>query len=1232
MNCVRPPLLKKPSRGFAWACAPCSRAQERKLEARRTPVIGNTTSEVDEEEPVEEEEDDIPPQTSAPTPEAEEDRPATDAEIAHAKLWTMRYLGIHCRVEDALQYDDRAIYPRASSRIGPRHQAVVPPWYGQAVELVKPIEIKRKFMKAPGHKKDTKLSKETQAAIDADRAAKSKRPKWIQDEPIGYVRRGEDHPNKDSQNTARLMFDLPEVGEVSERGKDDDKPLPPEVTVDAYVERAKKIAKQLGVMECSVDFLDRALYLFQENNFDADAAIKQLRKTDPVGKWPSNGEMRKDLRDPRFTLTSEEKKRFEDGVAKYGSELRLVRLHVKTVQVHGDIVRYWYYWKKTSRGHEIWGSFSGRRNAKRLKAENEAAAKLLDDIADKYDDSAFDNDKIESQSRKMICKHCSTRHSRVWRRAPGVTPGQTVSGDGKNGTKKENLSVALCERCARLWRRYAIKWENQEEMGKKVAPGGVRIWKKRVDEELLKEWESSARQSDYDSAELNDSNSAVQSGAEASKKRPRGTINEQGTQESQSRKKLASSSAVTSRPPSPPPPQPAMPKFRDWPCAICNSEDETNDELLKCRDCRLVVHRKCYGQLGIRNAGAKWSCDMCSNDRKESASVVGSSMDPASYDYKCVLCPVDLTPRELVETPRVSHKKKNDRERERERVEKEFAVQLSETYRLQQKNRGRPTLPREPLKRTADNNWAHVTCALFIPEIKFSSAKTLDAAEGVPFALRYRKADQCSVCKTNNGAAIQCHGVGCTKKFHVACALGAGYTFGFDVTPVKSTRRDSVNVVIIGQESGMMTAAIWCKDHVQPSKGIIHSLNESVEDGGLTALQLFAQNFKQADLTLTGTTRKANQLDDYTKLTMVSEHRRASTSATTKGRGARETSSERMEGKVKRCAICDIDSSPRWFKLGDQNFTPARRSNEDVLMTNGIKNEPNGSRESSTRTDGTRTNGISHLIDLPIHTESTAPLGITILDSVEKVPEQYVCNGCRWRRRRQPSESQKMDTDPLPIHSPEASPPTNRPVQQSWGPLANIPAQPPTHGTWPTSTHFSPPVHTSPQPFVGHPPAPYTSPVGHTPYGLPTGPPPPPPPPTRLTHHHVLPVLDALPANGHVPPPIHPVPTGLPNGISVHSPTHPHSSVMTLPRQPDGPYSAPRAQPPPGHVPPYGHHHPNPVPPTHHGSQIAPMAPGHPPPGPTMGPVGLPPQIPGSGIRAAHGASASPNVRNLIDG
>lgn len=157
MNCVQPPLPKKPSRGFAWACGPCSRASEQKKEARDTPTRGDMTDA--EEEIVEEEE--IPaasnestraPSLDGDTMDIDQHSP-TQAEIALAKQWPMRYLGIHCRVEDALQYDDRAIYPRASSRLGPRHQAIVTDWPGRPVELVKPAEIKKKYIKGNNQKK-----------------------------------------------------------------------------------------------------------------------------------------------------------------------------------------------------------------------------------------------------------------------------------------------------------------------------------------------------------------------------------------------------------------------------------------------------------------------------------------------------------------------------------------------------------------------------------------------------------------------------------------------------------------------------------------------------------------------------------------------------------------------------------------------------------------------------------------------------------------------------------------------------------------------------------------------------------------------------------------------------------------------------------------------------------------------------------------------------------------------
>jgi BAH domain/PHD-finger len=657
MTCVRPPLLKKPSRGFAWACGPCSRAQERKLEARRTPIIGGeVATDADEDELPEEEEEEpgTGAATTAPSPKEVEDRPATEAEIAHAKMWPMRYLGIHCRVEDALQYDDRAIYPRASSRLGVKHQANVLPWYGRRVELVKPVEIKKKYIKNTTGKKDTKLTKETIAAIEADKAERAKRPKWKQDEPPGYVHRGDEHPNKDPHCTAKLLFKLPPQGVHSERGLDDN-PVPPEEIVDVYMVRAKSVAKTLGVPEYSTDFLDRAIHLLHEKHFDADSAIKELKKTEVVGCWPrSRLEIRRDLREPRFVLRKDEVKRFEEGVQKYGSELRLVRLHVKTVP-HADIVRFWYYWKKTDQGRKIWGSYGGRKNTKK-KAETEAASKLLDDIADDQDDSAFDNQKVFQKNRKMICKFCSARKSRCWRRAPGVTPGQSVPGDGRSREKYDKLLLALCQRCARLWRKYAIKWEDQDEIAKKISQAGGRAWKRRVDEELLKEWQLA--QQEMSAPDFDEFLQPTPPAAEPPRKKSKVTsANDTGTATPTAPLEPAPAAKKRQTPAPPPPPPreptppppiiPNQPKMRLFPCAICECFELPSPEghpLLTCRGCRLTVHKSCYGVESSRvngSKGDKFWCDMCWNDGLQTGASLpapwaASSSEPASYVSFCM--------------------------------------------------------------------------------------------------------------------------------------------------------------------------------------------------------------------------------------------------------------------------------------------------------------------------------------------------------------------------------------------------------------------------------------------------------------------------------------------------------------------------------------------------------------------------------------------------------------------
>lgn len=188
---------------------------------------------------------------------------------------------------------------------------------------------------------------------------------------------------------------------------------------------------------------------------------------------------------------------------------------------------------------------------------------------------------------------------------------------------------------------------------------------------------------------------------------------------------------------------------------------------------------------------------------------------------------------------------------------------LEQDYLKKQKQKGRPLYPREAVKVTASNNWMHITCAIWMPEIRFASSSRMEGIEGMGavVATPSRIDPTCKLCKTVDGACVSCHQ--CHANFHVGCAHEAGYIFGFDVSPVKGSRKDIVQSVNLGNETGSLTSAIWCLEH--SVKTIVHDMAETVDESGFNALQLFVQNYKQADLTVTGTARKAALLSQSTK-------------------------------------------------------------------------------------------------------------------------------------------------------------------------------------------------------------------------------------------------------------------------------------------------------------------------------------------------------------------------------
>jgi hypothetical protein len=586
-------------------------------------------------------------------------------------------------------------------------------------------------------------------------------------------------------------------------------------------------------------------------------------------------------------------------------------------------------------------------------------------------------------------------------------------------------------------------------------------------------------------------------------------------------------------------------------------------------------------------------------------------------------------------------------------MEKELIDKAKEEYRLRQQEKGRPLFPREPLKRTADNNWVHVYCALWHPEIKFSNAARFDMVEGIGAStLRYDAV--CKLCKTAHGACASC--LQCNATFHVGCAHGSNYVFGFDMTPVKASRRDAVATVTLNGDTGSMAAAIWCKEHAP--KSLPHPMNEHVEGTDMTALQLFAKEFKQADLTLTGTARKANLVDQTTRIApqvvLLQTNRRASaitaqTPTSAKGRQSnagiiiKEESAEPTVPKAERkCARCNVEASPRWWKVDDM-ARPVQSVVDGPLPANDDDSKPNILLDQKSAAENSHvTNGsIDHrMTDAPAVASITPPERLRLDTAIDATRStSYLCQKCHWKKlngiveeeasAKAPStlpEAQQLTLRSPPIQPFVAPPPPA--MAGSWnvpnGPPPLPPNQPPPLPAWhngppPGPGHIPHHLHNG----IGHPPPPHGAPLNHpppfhAPYPPPNGYPPYSGPPV---HAQMPPALSRSPyppppASG-APPPLHlnngaMLLNGMhsPHGMA-YSPTHPHG--LPTSRSTESPYSAP-----PSAMPQYQ--------PLHHGSP----APGRPATPRDTVMRDAPAVTSAPTERANTGASASPSLRNLL--
>ncbi|KAF9356667.1 putative PHD type zinc finger protein with BAH domain-containing protein [Mortierella sp. NVP85] len=153
----------------------------------------------------------------------------------------------------------------------------------------------------------------------------------------------------------------------------------------------------------------------------------------------------------------------------------------------------------------------------------------------------------------------------------------------------------------------------------------------------------------------------------------------------------------------------------------------------------------------------------------------------------------------------------------------------------------------QALKRTTGNNWAHVLCAIWIPETNFVDVETLSPIEFIGKVRHDRWKQACSICKQKAGACVGC-GDGCKKVFHVTCAREAGYMIAFEMQPTKNIK------------GGLMVPVIWCPNHDLATRKLIHIRDQPDALTDRNALQTYVHYYKHCDLTVPSAMRRSRLL------------------------------------------------------------------------------------------------------------------------------------------------------------------------------------------------------------------------------------------------------------------------------------------------------------------------------------------------------------------------------------
>ncbi|KAF6827307.1 Mst2 complex subunit nto1 [Colletotrichum plurivorum] len=166
--------------------------------------------------------------------------------------------------------------------------------------------------------------------------------------------------------------------------------------------------------------------------------------------------------------------------------------------------------------------------------------------------------------------------------------------------------------------------------------------------------------------------------------------------------------------------EPQVGEEQDSKCAICDDGDcENTNAIVFCDGCDLAVHQECYGVPFIPEG--QWLCRKCQ--------LIGRGIPVSTF-----------IPLSLVT---VTH--------------------ILQTCIFCPNTDG-------AFKQTNSSKWAHLLCAMWIPEVSLGNATFMEPVMDVEKVPKTRWKLSCYICNQKMGACIQCSNKSCYQAFHVTCA------------------------------------------------------------------------------------------------------------------------------------------------------------------------------------------------------------------------------------------------------------------------------------------------------------------------------------------------------------------------------------------------------------------------------------------------------------------------------